>query len=106
MAFTSNSRNFRIVGSKLVADVQTPNGSAWNPWELDLNRYLENLYGSFDTRSGYGNFYPSSRKLSINNQGVLFAELNSGGGSWVAASIDLKVFVGVDAGILLFKQLA
>ncbi|KAJ7212779.1 hypothetical protein C8J57DRAFT_1733024 [Mycena rebaudengoi] len=105
MAFTLNSRNIRIVGSKLAADVLAPNNTSWNPYELDLNPYLENLYGKFDTRAQYGNFYGSSRNLRVNNQGLLTAELNDGAGGWNVASIDLNVFVGVAGGVLLFRRL-
>ncbi|KAI0676354.1 hypothetical protein C8Q78DRAFT_14721 [Trametes maxima] len=106
MAFTLNSRRIRIVGSKLAADVRAPNGSAWYPYELDLNPYLENLYGKFNTRAPYGNFFGSSRNLRVDAQGLLTAELNNGAGGWARASIDLNVFVGVTAGILVFKRLA
>lgn len=106
MAFTLDSRNIRIVGSKLAADIRAPNGSSWNPYELDLNAYLENLYGNFDTRAPYGNFFGSSRNLRVNNQGLVTAELNNGSGGWSQASIDLNVFVGVSAGILVFRRLA
>ncbi|KAI0643797.1 hypothetical protein C8Q79DRAFT_928282 [Trametes meyenii] len=105
MAFTLNSRRIRIVGSRLAADVQAPNGS-WNPYELDLNPYLENLYGKFDTRAPYGNFFGSSRNLRVNNQGFLIADLSNGSGGWSKASIDLNVFVGVSSGILVFRRLA
>ncbi|KAI0672370.1 hypothetical protein C8Q78DRAFT_971313 [Trametes maxima] len=106
MAFTLNSRRIRIVGSRLAADVRAPNGSAWNPYELDLNPYLENRYGKFDTLAPYGNFFGSSRNLRIDDHGLLTAELNNGSGGWSRASIDLNVFVGVTAGILVFKRLA
>ncbi|KAJ7695331.1 hypothetical protein B0H14DRAFT_3659077 [Mycena olivaceomarginata] len=105
MAFTLNSRNIRLVGSRLAADVEAPNGTSWNPYELDLNPYLENLYGKFDTLAQYGNFYGSSRNLRVDNQGLLTAELNDGAGGWNVASIDLKVFVGVSGGVLLFRRL-
>ncbi|KAJ7249045.1 hypothetical protein C8J57DRAFT_1522113 [Mycena rebaudengoi] len=105
MAFTLNSRNIRLVGSKLAADVEAPNGTSWNPYELDLNPYLEDLYGKFDTRAQYGNFYSSSRNLRVDNQGLLTAELNDCAGAWNVASIDLKVFVGVSGGVLLFRRL-
>ncbi|KAJ7216812.1 hypothetical protein C8J57DRAFT_1732440 [Mycena rebaudengoi] len=91
MAFTLNSRNIRIVGSKLAADVLAPNGTSWNPYELDLNPYLENLYGKFDTLAQYGNFYGSSHNLRVDNQGLLTAELDDGAGGRNLASIDLKV---------------
>ncbi|KAJ7251667.1 hypothetical protein C8J57DRAFT_1723099 [Mycena rebaudengoi] len=105
MAFTLNSRNIRIVGSKLAADVLAPNGTSWNPYELDLNPYLENLYGKFDTLAQYGNFYGSSHNLRVDNQGLLTAELDDGAGGRNLASIDLKVFVGVSGGVLLFRRL-
>jgi hypothetical protein len=105
MAFTLNSRNIRLVGSRLAADVEAPNGTSWNPYELDLNPYLENLYGKFDTRAQYGNFYGSSRNLRVDNQGLLTAELNDGAGGWNVTSIDLKVFLGVSGGVLLFRRL-
>ena len=107
MAFTSQSRNIRMIGSRLAADVQAPNNpNIYRPFELDLNPFLENRWGRFDTLAIFGNFFPSSRNVRINNEGLLTCELNNGSGGWTQASIDLNVFVGTYAGILLFRRLA
>ncbi|KAF7361092.1 CNVH-domain-containing protein [Mycena sanguinolenta] len=105
MAFTTDSRNIRIIGSRLAADVRVPNGNVWNPFELDLNPFLENRNGHFDTLAPFGNFFPSSQNLRIDQHGLLTAELRTAAGAWNVRSIDLNVFVGVSAGVLLFRRL-
>ncbi|KAJ7196955.1 hypothetical protein GGX14DRAFT_671380 [Mycena pura] len=104
MAFTLSSRNVRMEGSTLHAECRFRDTEQWFGSSLDLDRYFENEYGTFVTTLGnYGGFRATARNITVDQTGLLEAEMQNGSGIYVPASINLGLYVGNVDGSLLFK---
>lgn len=88
----------------LHAECRVRDTEQWAGSSLDLDRYFENLYGTFVTTGGYwGGFRATARNITVDQTGLLEAEMQNGSGIYVPASINLGLFVGNVDGSLLFK---
>lgn len=100
MSFVSTSRNIRMKGSTLTADCKNEKGEFVFS-SLDLDRYLGNADGEFDT-AGI-DFSRSAKNVRIDSRGVLRADLLREDGGERAAAIELDTYVANDDGTLVFE---
>ncbi|KAK3392411.1 Cyanovirin-N [Sordaria brevicollis] len=101
MAFYNSCRGVELNGSTLAAQCQCNDGS-WRYSAIDLDEYIGNNDGKFDTRTNQ--FFATASNAHLEGS-VLHAKLkNSYGGYNDEQTVDLNLFITNDDGYLKFKQ--
>lgn len=101
MAFYNSCRDVELNGSTLSAQCQSKEGY-WGYSEIDLNDYIGNREGYFDTRTD--RFYETATDVYLEGS-VLHADMKDSYGYYQGdQTIDLNLFITNDDGQLKFKQ--
>ncbi|KAK1776295.1 Cyanovirin-N [Copromyces sp. CBS 386.78] len=102
MAFYNSCRNVSLDGCILKAECQDSNGY-WGSWSsIDLNDYIGNTDGYFNTSTN--RFWETATDIFLKGS-VLHASMEDGDGNYrEEQTIDLNLFITNDNGHLKFKQ--
>ncbi|KAF7543402.1 hypothetical protein G7Z17_g10763 [Cylindrodendrum hubeiense] len=80
MAFSQSSRNVRLENHTLYADCLEEDNKTWHPTQMDLDRVLGNIDGSFQW--GKKAFSKSARNIALEGDSVLKASLENEVGTY------------------------
>jgi hypothetical protein len=97
-AINQSARDLQVQGSILSGECY--DGSAWVPSEIDLNRYLGNINGSFRWREPR---WSLTAQQVVLNETVLHASLRTRDGRWVPSQIDLSQRIKNIRGYLTYQ---
>ncbi|KAH6603517.1 cop9 signalosome complex subunit 5 [Trichoderma cornu-damae] len=102
MSFSQSSRNYRLEGSRFIAEVCCEDGT-WVDSVIDLNEYVGNNEGVFDLEGN--NVFGSADQISWRLDGTTIITLlyKSDGTFGAEQFLNLDNYISNENGVLVFR---